>query len=407
MTSSPHGTTAPVWGDMNADQRAVIGPLRDFLDAEVRPGATERDASGAFPRALVDSLAALGLLGMQVPERYGGAGLDAETTARVIEEIAAADGSLCLTVASHNALCTGHILLAGDEAQHERFLPKLARGERLGAWGLTESGAGSDAAALRTTAKEQPDGSFVIDGDKAFITQGGVAQTYVVVARTDAPRDGSHASDGVSAFVVDGDTPGLTRGLPERKLGLKSSDTTGLAFEGMRVSADRLLGRRGGAFRDVMRILDGGRIGIAAMAIGLGRAALDVAARYALERQAFGRPIGQHQAIAFKLAEMATDLDAARLLTLRAAALKDAGRDFVSAAARAKLFASTRAVVACDHAIQVLGGYGYIEEYEVGRLWRDARLTRIGEGTDEIQHLIIARALLRHYEAGGRAADLP
>jgi alkylation response protein AidB-like acyl-CoA dehydrogenase len=407
MTPSFDGPASPIWGDLSADQRAVLGPLRDFLQAEVQPGATDRDASGDFPRELVGRLAGLGLLGMQVPERYGGAGLDTQTTARVIEEIAAADGSLCLTVASHNSLCIGHILLAGDASQHERFLPPLARGDHLGAWALTESGSGSDAAALRTTAKEAEDGSYVIEGDKAFITQGGVADTYVVVARSDAPGDGARGSEGVSAFVVDGETEGLARGLPERKLGLKSSDTTALAFVGMRVPGDRLLGERGGAFRDVMRVLDGGRIGIAAMAVGLGRAALDVAARYALERQAFGRPIAEHQAVAFKLAEMATDLDAARLLTLRAAALKDAGRDFVAAAARAKLFASTRAVAACDHAIQVLGGYGYIEEYEVGRLWRDARLTRIGEGTDEIQHLIIARSLLRHYGAGGRAADLP
>ncbi|MBA2668580.1 MAG: acyl-CoA dehydrogenase family protein [Trueperaceae bacterium] len=407
MTTSSDGTAAPVWGDLSDDARAVLGPLREFLDAEVRPGATHRDATGEFPRAIVDELARLGLLGMQVPERYGGAGLDGETAARVIEEIAAADGSLCLTVASHNSLCSGHIMLAGSEAQLERFLPPLARGERLGAWGLTESGAGSDAAALRTRATEEADGTFVIDGSKAFITQGGVADTFVIVARTDAPTEGAHPSDGVSAFVVDGDTPGLSRGLPEKKLGLKSSDTTALTFEGMRVPGDRLLGTRGAAFRDVMRVLDAGRIGIAAMAIGLGRAALDVAARYALEREAFGRPIAHHQGVAFKLAEMATELDAARLLTLRAAALKDAGRDFVAAAARAKLFASTRAVQACDNAIQVLGGYGYIEEYEVGRLWRDARLTRIGEGTDEIQHLIIARALIRHYAAGGRAIDLP
>jgi alkylation response protein AidB-like acyl-CoA dehydrogenase len=407
MTITSDGPADPVWGDLDADGRAVIGPLREFLDAEVRPGATARDESGAFPHDLVSRLADLGLLGMQVPERYGGAGLDTVTTVRVLEEIAAADGSLCLTVASHNSLCTAHILLAGDDAQRERFLPPLASGERLGAWALTESGSGSDAAALSTRASVDEDGSYVIDGDKAFITQGSVAGTYVIMARTDAPRPGARASDGVSAFIVDGDTPGLVRGAPERKLGLKSSDTITLAFDTMRVARERLLGGRGRAFRDVMRVLDGGRIGIAAMAVGLGRAALDLAARYALERHAFGRPIGEHQGVAFRLAAMATELDAARLLTLRAAALKDAGRDIVAAAARAKLFASTRAVAACDHAIQILGGYGYMEEYEVGRLWRDARLTRIGEGTDEIQHLIIARSLLRHYGDGGRAADLP
>jgi alkylation response protein AidB-like acyl-CoA dehydrogenase len=396
-----------VWGDLGPEARALVAPLREFLTAEVRPGATQRDADGTFPRHLVERLAEFGLFGLQVPERYGGIGLDTVTTVRIIEELAAADGSLCLTVASHASLCCGHILLAGDEAQRERFLPPLARGERLGAWALTESGAGSDAASLASRATEHEDGSFVLDGSKTFITQGTVAGTYVLIARSDPPREGAHGSDGLSAFVADAGTPGLIPGTPERKLGLTSSDTTPLAFDGLRLDGDRLLGRRGAAFGDVMRVLDGGRIGIAAMAVGLGREALDLAARYALERRAFGRAIAQHQAIAFKLAEMAVDLDAARLLTLRAAALRDAGRDYAAAAARAKLFASTRAVAACDHAIQILGGYGYIEAYGVGRLWRDARLTRIGEGTDEIQHLVIARRLLGHYESGGSAHDLP
>jgi alkylation response protein AidB-like acyl-CoA dehydrogenase len=402
--STARDATAPVWGDLTEEARAVVGPLREFLDTEVRPGASERDAAGTFPHALVARLAHLGLFGLQVPERYGGAALDTVTTVRVIEELAAADGSLCLTVASHNSLCVGHLLLAGNDAQHGRYLPPLASGERLGAWALTESGAGSDAAALRTRAVASDDG-FVLSGEKSFITQGSVGGTIVVIARSDPP-DGT-GPDGVSAFVLDAPTPGLSHGRPERKLGLRSCDTVSLSLDGAQAARDRLLGRRGGAFGDVMTVLAAGRIGIAAMAVGLMRAALDLAAGYATERRAFGRPIGQHQAVGFKLAAMATDLEAARLLTLRAASLRDAGRDFAAAAARAKLFAATRAVEACDEAIQVLGGYGYIEDYDASRLWRDARLTRIGEGTDEIQHLIIARSLLRHYEAGGRAIDLP
>jgi alkylation response protein AidB-like acyl-CoA dehydrogenase len=405
--TTTEGQVSPVWGDLTPEQRAVVAPIRDFLDAEVRPGATDRDARGTFPRDLVRRAAELGLFGLQVPERYGGAALDTVTTARVIEEVAAADGSLCLTVASHNSLCSGHLLSAGSEEQHDAFLPRLASGEALGAWALTEPDAGSDVAAMRTRAERRPDGSYRLHGSKAFITQGGVAGIYVVMARTAPPPEQGPRGAGVSAFVLDGDTPGLEPGVPERKLGLKSSDTTALRLDDVAVDADRLLGSEGEAFDDVMAVLNGGRIGIAAMAIGLGRAALDVAARYALERRAFGRRISEHQAVAFTLAEMATGLEAARLLTLRAAALKDAGREFAAAAARAKLFASQHAVAACDQAIQVLGGYGYVEDYEVGRFWRDARLTRIGEGTDEIQHLIIARSLLRHVREGGSASDLP
>jgi hypothetical protein len=240
---------------------------------------------------------------------------------------------------------------------------------------------------------------YVIDGSKVFITQGTVAGSYVVIARTDPPRDGHSKADGISAFVVDGDTPGLIRGVPEEKLGLHSSDTTPLTFEGMRVPAENLLGARGRGFEDVKAVLDGGRIGIGAMGIGLGRAALEIAARYAQEREQFGRPIARNQAIAFKLAEMATELEAARLLVMKAAALRDAGRDHTLAASMAKLKGSVAGVAACDAAIQILGGYGYVRDYQVERLWRDARLTRIGEGTDEIQHLVIARQVLQTFAA--------
>ncbi len=397
MSANAHAAE-PLWFELTSDQRALLGPLRDYLRSEVAPGAIERDRSGAFPHDIVRTLGGMGVFGLQVPERYGGAALDTATAALIIEEIGAVDGSLCLTVASHNSLCTGHLLQAADDAQKERHLPALARAERLGAWCLTEPASGSDAAALRTRAVQDAD-SYLIDGSKVFITQGTVAGTYVVIARTDPPRDGHSKADGISAFVVDGDTPGLIRGVPEEKLGLHSSDTTPLTFEGMRVPAENLLGARGRGFEDVKAVLDGGRIGIGAMGIGLGRAALEIAARYALEREQFGRPIARNQAIAFKLAEMATELEAARLLVMKAAALRDAGRDHTLAASMAKLKGSVAGVAACDAAIQILGGYGYVRDYQVERLWRDARLTRIGEGTDEIQHLVIARQVLQAFAA--------
>lgn len=386
------------WFEADADQRALIGPIREYLRSEVAPGAKERDRLGAFPHAIVTQLGAMGVLGLQVPERYGGSGLDTVTTAMILEEIAAVDGSLCLTVASHNSLCIGHILVAGDEDQRERWLPQLATGERLGAWCLTEPDAGSDAASLSTRATDEGE-AFAVNGAKSFITQGTVAGTYVIMARTDDPKPGESKVHGISALIADGAAPGLVRGVPEQKLGLHSSDTTPLTFEDLPVPKQDLLGVRGGAFADVMIVLNGGRIGIGAMGIGLGRAALDIASAYALEREQFGTAIAHHQAIAFKLADIATELEAARLLVRKAAALRDAGRDVTMAAAMAKLKGSVAGVNACDAAIQILGGYGYVRDYEVERLWRDARLTRIGEGTDEVQHLVIARELLRRGQA--------
>ena len=384
------------WFDLTADQRAIIGPLRDFLASEVAPGAAARDAAGEFPRQLVAALGTMGLFGMQVPERYGGAELGSTSAALIIEELAAVDGSLALTVASHNSLCVGHLLQAANEAQRSQWLPELASGERLGAWCLTEPGAGSDAASLTTNAQDAGD-HFVINGSKSFITQGTVAGTYVIVARSDKLNDGEPRSAGISAFVVDGDAVGLIRGAAEKKLGLNSSDTTPLSFDELIVPAANLLGERGDGFADVSQVLAGGRIGIGAMGIGLGRAALEAAAAYATERRQFGKAIAKHQAIAFMLAEMATELEAARLLVRKAATLKDAGRDYTMAASMAKLKGSVAGVAACDAAIQILGGYGYLKDYPVERYWRDARLTRIGEGTDEIQHLIIAREYLRAF----------
>jgi alkylation response protein AidB-like acyl-CoA dehydrogenase len=397
MTTILETSQKALWCDLTQDQKALLTPLRDFLKTEVAPTAKERDKTGVFPHALVKQLGEMGVLGMQVPEKFGGSQLDTATMALIIEEIATVDGSLCLTVASHNSLCTGHIQIAGNAQQHAKYLPDLATGKKLGAWGLTEAGSGSDAAALKTKAEDKGD-HFLINGSKSFITQGTMASTYVILTRTDAPREKRSSADGISAFVVDGDTPGLIRGKPEEKLGLHSSDTTPLTFENLEVPAENLLGVRGEAFKDVMDVLNGGRIGIGAMGIGLGRGALEIAAKYALEREQFGKSIVNNQAISFKIAEMVLELEAARLLVLKAAALKDAGRDYTLAASLAKLKGSVAGVNACDYAIQILGGYGYIKDYEVERMWRDARLTRIGEGTDEIQHLIISREYLKQYK---------
>lgn len=386
-----------LWWELDGEERQILGALKDFLKAEVVPGAAERDRTGEFPLEIVKKLGELGVMGANVPEQYGGAGLSTRVFARVLEEIGAVDGSLGLTVASHNSLCTGHILIAGSEAQKRDFLPKLASAELLGAWGLTEPGSGSDAAGMRTRAQETPEG-FVLNGAKQFITQGSVAGVYVVNARTDAAPSEEKKHLGLSAFVFYGPVEGLRVGRKEEKLGLHSSDTAQLIFEDLRLEKEALLGVRGKGFYDVLKVLDGGRIGIAALSVGLGRAALEFAAKYALEREQFGKPIAEFQGISFKLAEMATNLEAARMLYLRAAELKDAGRPFSTEAAQAKMFASEVAVRACDEAIQILGGYGYIKEYPVERYWRDARLMRIGEGTTEVLKIIIARSLLAQFK---------
>ncbi|PZA08129.1 MULTISPECIES: acyl-CoA dehydrogenase family protein [unclassified Meiothermus] len=385
-----------LWWELDAEERQILGALSDFLKAEVAPGAAERDRTGEFPWAIVKKLGELGVMGANVPEEYGGAGLSTRVFARMLEEIGSVDGSLGLTVASHNSLCTGHILIAGNEAQKREYLPKLATAEMLGAWGLTEPGSGSDAAAMRTRARETPEG-FVLNGSKQFITQGSVAGVYVINARTDPAPSEDKKHLGLSAFVFYGPVEGLRIGRKEEKLGLHSSDTAQLLFEELHLEKDALLGVRGKGFYDVLRVLDGGRIGIAALSVGLGRAALEFAAKYALEREQFGKPIAEFQGVSFKLAEMATNLEAARLLYLRAAELKDAGRPFSGEAAQAKMFASEVAVRACDEAIQILGGYGYIKEYPVERYWRDARLMRIGEGTTEVLKVIIARNLLARF----------
>jgi len=389
-------TTLPY--DLTDDQRTILSALTSFLKKEVAPGAAERDQTSEFPMQIVKTLGEMGIMGAQTPEQYGGSGLDTATFALIIEEIAAYDGSLCLTVASHNSLCQGHILIGGTEAQKQKFLPDLASAKKLGAWGLTEPGSGSDSAGLATRAAEQEDGSWILNGSKNFITQGSVAGTYVILARTDAPRAGKGKNDGISAFVFNRDeVKGFSVGRKEDKLGLRSSDTAQLIFENIHLSADALLGTRGQAFKDVMKVLDGGRIGIGSMGLGLGRAAFEFATKYGMEREQFGKPVAMNQALSFRLADIDTELEAARLLIRKAADLKDAGRDFTVAAARAKLFATEKGLAACDSAIQMLGGYGYIKEYPAERFWRDNRLTTIGEGTSEVQRMIISRALTARF----------
>ncbi|WP_424949430.1 acyl-CoA dehydrogenase family protein [Deinococcus sp.] len=384
--------------DLTTDQRTILNSLQAFLKNKVAPGAAERDRTSEFPADLARELGDMGVMGAQTPEEYGGSGLDTATFALIIEEIAAYDGSLCLTVASHNSLCQGHILVAGTEAQKRKFLPDLASARVFGAWGLTEPESGSDSGGLKTRAVQNPDGSWVLNGSKNFITQGSVGGTYVVLARTDAPRAGRSKTDGISAFVFNrSEVQGFSVGRKEDKLGLRSSDTAQLIFSDMTLPAEALLGTRGQAFRDVMRVLDGGRIGIASMGLGLGRAAFEYAARYSASREQFGRPIAANEGVAFRLADMDVELEAARLLIRKAADLKDAGADFALAAARAKLYATEVGVRACDEAIQFLGGYGYIREYPVERFWRDNRLTRIGEGTSEVQRMVISRAVLAKY----------
>jgi alkylation response protein AidB-like acyl-CoA dehydrogenase len=373
------------------EQEIFRDAVRDFCASEVIPYAGKWDAEEKFPAQTVAALGELGLLGMKAPVEYGGQGADAVSIALAIEEVARADGSLALTVASHNSLCTGHILRAGNEEQKRRYIPKLATGEWLGAWCLTEPGSGSDAGGARTRAiRDTGTGDWVINGTKTFITQGSVAGVYVVLASTTPERN----QKGITAFAVERDDPGLSVGRHIEKLGMRSSDTTEVIFEDVRVPDSRRLGEVDFGFRDTLFILEQGRIGIGALALGLARGALEEAAKYAQDRKQFGTPIAKFQAIQWMLADMATEIEAARLLILRAAAGQDAGRRTPTQSAMAKLFASEVAMRATDKAIQIHGGYGYTREFPVERYFRDAKLCTIGEGTSEVQRMVIARNLL-------------
>ncbi len=375
--------------ELTAEQELARRTAREFAEAEIAPVIARYDESEEFPAELIAKLGALGFLGALFPPEYGGAGLDYVAYALVVEELSRVDGSVGITMWAHNSLCTNHIYSVGTAAQRERYVPPLARGEVLGAWGLTEPGAGSDAAAIQTRAVEAGD-AFVLDGTKAFITNGSVAGTAVVMARTDPAAGGR----GVSAFILERGMPGFRPGQRYRKLGLHASDTAELVLEGVRVPKANLLGERNRGFQDTKKVLEGGRIAMAAMAVGLGQGALDQAVRYAKERHAFGRPIGRFQGIQGILADLATEVEAARLLTLRAAYGKDRGRPVMLEASMAKVFASEVAVRCATKAVQVHGGYGYTREFPVERFYRDAKLCEIGEGTSEVQRMVIARHLL-------------
>jgi len=377
---------------LNEEQEMFRKTIREFAEKEIMPRAQEIDQKGEFPWDIIRKMADLGLMGLPFPEEYGGAGGDAISYAIAVEEIARASGSVAITYSAHISLACSPIYLFGTEEQKRKYLIPMAKGEKIGAFGLTEPGAGSDAAAIKTRAVLDGD-EWVINGQKIFITNGSVADVVVIAAVTDPAK----GKKGISNFIVEKGTPGFRVGREEDKMGLRGSVTSELIFENCRVPKENLLGKEGEGYKQFLMTLDGGRIGIGAMAVGLGMAALEAAARYAKERVQFGQPIAEFQAIQWMIADMATELEAARLLVLRAAWLKDQGQRFTKEAAMAKLFASEAAVRACYKAIQIHGGYGYTKDYPVERLYRDARLTTIGEGTSEIQRLVIARHILESF----------
>jgi alkylation response protein AidB-like acyl-CoA dehydrogenase len=371
------------------DQELLRRTLREFAEAEIRPHARTWDEAQRFPRELVSKLADLGLMGIQFPDVYGGAGMSAIEYCVCIEELARVDPAVALSVAAHNGLCAAQIFMFGSEAQKLRFLVPLARGEQIGAWGLTEPAAGSDAAATRTTAVRDADG-WVLNGSKTFITHGSIGDVMVAMAVTDRSR----GPKGISAFIIERGTPGMAAGRKEDKLGMRASDTSEVVFTNCRVPGDHLLGEEGQGFINALQVLDAGRIGIAALAVGLAQGAFEAARDYASERRQFGQPIASFQAIQWKLADNATRIEAARLLTYRAAYLKDRGRRTTLESAMAKLYSSEIAVRAAEDAVQIHGGYGFVKDYPAEKFYRDVKLTTIGEGTSEIQRLVIARQLL-------------
>jgi alkylation response protein AidB-like acyl-CoA dehydrogenase len=375
---------------LTEEQRQLQSAVRAFAEGEVAPYVSEWDEKSEFPHAVVKKLGEMGLLGVIFPESLGGAGMGYVEYVLAVEELSRVDGSVGIIVAAHNSLCTNHIMLGGNEEQRKRWIPKLASGEWLGAWGLTEPGSGSDAGGARTTAVKKGD-KWVLNGSKTFITNATYANCAVVLAVTDKEKG---TRGGISAFVVERGTKGFRSGKKENKLGLRASDTAELIFEDCEIPAENLVGKEGDGFKDAMRVLDGGRISIAALSLGMGRGALDAALKYAQERRQFGKAISEFQAIQFKLADMATELDAAWLLTMRAAQMKDAGKKVTLESAMAKLYASEAACRICDEGVQIHGGYGFIKDYPAEKFYRDVRLCPIGEGTSEIQRMVIARELL-------------
>ncbi|HEY8284518.1 MAG TPA: acyl-CoA dehydrogenase family protein [Chloroflexota bacterium] len=377
--------------DLTDEQRLIQTTVREFAQAEVAPRAEEMDRTHQFPYDLVAKMAELGLMGLPFPEQYGGAGGDTVSYAIAVEEISRADASTGITLAAHISLGSAPFYLFGSEEQKQRFLVPLARGERLWGFGLTEPEAGSDAGATRTRA-EARDGQWVVNGSKCFITNSGTQITggVTVAAVTGKRADGKNE---ISTIIIPSGTPGFQVEPPYNKMGWRASDTHGLTFTNCAVPQENLLGARGGGYKQFLEILDGGRISVAALSVGLGQACLDASLRYANQRRQFGQPIGKFQAIQFKLADMATEIEMARLMTYKAAWLKDQKRDFGLVAGMAKLYASEASKRAADQAVQIHGGYGFMDEYAVSRYYRDCKINEIGEGTSEVQRLVIARHL--------------
>ena len=375
---------------LTPDQRMIRDSVRDFAQREILPYRMTWDEEQHFPREVFKAMGELGLMGMLVPETYGGAGLSYYEYKIAIEEIAKVCGSVGLSMAAHNSLCTGHILQFGNEAQKQKWLPKLATGEWIGAWGLTEANTGSDAMRMRCVASQDGE-DWVLNGTKNWITHGISGDVAVVLARTGEPLD----SRGITAFVVERGTPGFQGGKKENKLGMRSSETAELIFEDCRIPKENVLGEVGEGFIQAMKILDGGRISIASLALGIAKGAMETATQYAKEREQFGQPIAQFQAIGFKLADMATSIEAADLLTLQACALKVAGKPVTKESAMAKYEASEVCVRVATEGVQILGGYGYTKDFPAEKYYRDSKLCTIGEGTSEIQKLVISRELLK------------
>ena len=375
---------------LNDEQLHLQKTVRDFATCEILPNVMKWDEASEFPLSTVKELGKLGLLGIIFPAEYGGAGMGYVEYVTAIDELSRVDGSVGIIVAAHTSLGSNHIFVAGNEAQKKKYIPKLASGEFIGAWGLTEPSSGSDAGSARATAV-RTNGGYVINGTKTFITNGRYADVMVVIAVTDRAA-GTH---GLSAFVVEKGTKGFRPGKKENKLGLRASDTSEMIFEDCFVPNENLLGKEGDGFIDAMKILDGGRISIAALSLGIGQGAYECALRYSKERKQFGKAIAEFQAIQWKLADMATELDAARLLTMRAASMKDAGMKTTQESSMAKLYASEVAVRSANESVQIHGGYGFIKDYPAEKFYRDVKLCTIGEGTSEIQRLVIARQLLK------------
>ena len=388
--------------DLSEEQQILQQTVRGFALREIIPNAARWDREERFPHEIIPAMGAMGLLGMQIPEQYGGAGMTFLDYVVALEEIARADASLGLTMASHNSLCTGHIFLAGNEAQRHKYIPRLASGKVLGGWGLTEPGSGSDAGAAQARAVRTSDG-WALSGSKTFITQGSVGEIYVILAST-APE---LKQKGLTAFIVERGTPGFRTGRKIEKMGLHASDTTELVLEDVRVPDEQRLGEINQGFFDTLKILDKGRIGIGAWAVGIGRAAFEAALKYSKERVQFGKPIAEFQAIAHMLADMATELDAARLLVWRGAWMQDQKMRTTRESSVAKYYAARATMRACNSAIQIHGGYGYTREFDVERYLRDAKLAEIGEGTNEVQKMVIARELLKDWSERVGGAEVP